>query len=66
MFAFTGNVRVFPPLIRNETVESIFIEENPWILKMIYCIPSGNRDPFIVETETKFSMSFGINILKIV
>ncbi len=54
MFAFNGKVIVFPPLIINDTDESIFIEENACILKIIYCMPYEWREPFIDEADTKF------------
>lgn len=54
MLALRGKVRVFPPLIKNDTLESIIIGENPWILKIISCIPSGKRDSFMGEAVTKF------------
>lgn len=54
IFAFNGNVSVFPPLIKKETVESIFIEENPWILNIISCIPYDNKDPLIGDAVTRF------------
>jgi len=39
ILAFNGKFNVFPPLIKNDTDESIFIEEKAWILNNIYCIP---------------------------
>ena len=58
--ALSGRTIGFPPLIRNDTDESILIEENAWILKMISWIPSDGRWPLVDETETRFSRSFGM------
>ncbi len=55
--AFNGKIRVFPPLIKKETVESTFVDENPWILKIIYCMPSPYMHPFIGNAETICSIS---------